>query len=124
MGQALTPFPTAVSQHPSNPRYGSRLLPQVVDELAYSDPKRIYASIPHSPDWSYGFRDVSMLQVSRAVDRVARWLESVAGRSTQFETLCYVGPSDLRYALIFLAAVKCGYKVTLIRHSRLQPEQV
>ena len=34
------------------------------------------------------------------------------GRSTVFETIAYIGPSDLRYAIVFLAAVKCGYKVS------------
>ena len=95
-------------------QYGSRLLPQVVDELACSDPDRIYASIPRSSDLSDGFRDVSMLQISQAVNKFAHWLEGVIGRSTAFETISYMGPSDLRYPIIFLAAVKTGYKVQLL----------
>ena len=91
--------------------YGSRLLPQVVDELAFSDPHRIYGTFPQSSDLSSGFRDVTMLEMSQAIDRAAHWLEGVVGRSTQFETIAYMGLSDLRYAIIFLAAVKCGYKV-------------
>lgn len=94
-----------------NRQYGSRLLPQVVDELACSDPERIYASIPRSSAVSDGFRDISMLEISRAVNKVAHWLEKVIGRSTAFETISYMGPSDLRYSIIFLAAVKTGYKV-------------
>lgn len=34
------------------------------------------------------------------------------GWSTVFDTIAYIGPSDLRYAIVFLAAVKCGYKVS------------
>ena len=34
------------------------------------------------------------------------------GRGTVFETVAYIGPSDLRYAVVFQAAVKCGYKVS------------
>ena len=98
------------------PPYGSRLLPQVVDELARSDPQRIYATIPLSSDLSKGFQDVTMRQVSQAVNKCAYWLEDTIGRSTVFETLSYMGLPDLRYAIVFLAAVKCGYKVSRFEH--------
>ena len=91
--------------------YGSRLLPQVVDELARSNPNRVYATLSLSSDLTQGFCNVTMLQVSQAVNRCAYWLEHTVGRSTVFETLSYIGLSDLRYAIVFLAAVKCGYKV-------------
>lgn len=93
------------------PRFGARLLSQVVDELAHSDPTRIFATIPFSSDLSQGFRDVTMLEMARAVDHFAWWLDEHIGRSTNFETLSYMGVPDLRYAAVFLAAVKCGYKV-------------
>ena len=111
MDQARTEISNADCRNsPSKPQYGSRLLPQVVDELACSDPERIYASVPRSSDLSDGFRDVSMLEMSRAVNRIAHWLEKIVGRSTSFETLSYMGPPDLRYVIIFLAAVKTGFK--------------
>ena len=53
-----------------------------------------------------------MRQVSQAVNKCAYWLEDLIGRSTVFETLSYMGLPDLRYAIVFLAAVKCGYKVS------------
>ena len=108
---AASDVPAAIDGH-VEPRYGSRLLPQVVDELAWSNPKRIYATLPLSSDLTQGFRDVTMLQVSQAVNRIAYWLEHIIGRSTTFETLSYMGLPDLRYAIVFLAAVKCGYKVS------------
>lgn len=92
--------------------YESRLLSQVVDELARSNPERIYATLPLSSDLSQGFHDVTMLRVSQAVNNCAHWLEHTIGRSTVFETLSDMGLSDLRYAVVFLAAVKCGYKVS------------
>lgn len=93
------------------PDYGRRLLPQVLDELAESDPGRIFASVPLSSDVSQGFREVTVRDVARATDYTAWWLEERIGRSTSFETVAYIGISDLRYATVFLAAVKCGYKV-------------
>ena len=103
--------PALVNGH-VKPRYGSRLLPQVVDELARSSPKRVFATLPLSSDLTQGFYDVTMLQVSQAVNKLAYWLEHTIGRSTAFETLSYMGLPDLRYAIVFLAAVKCGYKVS------------
>ena len=118
MGSA-SDAPAPIDSH-MEPRYGSRLLPQVVDELARSKSKRIYATLPLTSDLTQGFRDVTMLQVSQAVNRVAYWLEQIIGRSTVFETLSYMGLPDLRYAIVFLAAVKCGYKVSE-SHDRVLP---
>ena len=57
------------------PRVGSRLLPQVVDELARSSPDKIYASIPRSSDPSQEFRDVTILELAQAVNHFAWWLD-------------------------------------------------
>jgi len=97
--------------HDKSP-YGARLVPQVADEIAKLDPHRIYASIPYSPDVTEGFRDVTFLQLAHAVNHIAWWLHQDFGRSNDFETLAYMGISDLRYTVIFLAAIKCGYKVS------------
>lgn len=94
------------------PHFGSRLLPQVVDELARSSPERIYASVPIHSNPLQGLRDVTILELAQAVSHFAWWLDEHLGKSTSFETLAYVGLSDLRYVVVFLAAVKCGYKVS------------
>jgi len=99
------------SNQSNQPAYGSRLLPQVLDDLAASKPERIYASLPKTFNLKDGFRDVTVLQISRAVNAIAWWLEKEIGRSSTFETVSYLGPPDIRYAIVFLAAVKCGYKV-------------
>ncbi|KAL8833479.1 MAG: hypothetical protein Q9170_004253 [Blastenia crenularia] len=99
------------SSSSSQPVYGSRLLPQVLDGLAKSKPERIYASVPATFDLKDGFRDVTVLQLSRAVDRFAWWLEENIGSSSTFETIAYLGLPDIRYTIVFLAAVKCGFKV-------------
>lgn len=102
----------------ASPQYGKRLIPQIVDELAHSDPTRIYASFQRSTNLSDGFRDVTFKELARAADAAAWWLEKTIGRSDISETLAYIGLSDVRYTVIFLAAVKCGFKVSLyISHS-------
>ncbi len=109
---------------PVEPPYGSRLLPNVVDELAQSSPERIYATIPLSSDVSQGFRDVTMLEVAESVNHFAFWLEESFGRSSSFETLTYMGVPDFRYAIVFLAAVKCGYKVSEVQSLEVLTEEI
>jgi len=89
---------------------GERLLPQVADAHAKFDPERIWASTAHS-DISRGFRDVTFKELAHAVNYVAWWIDGKIGRSNDFETIAYMGVSDIRYGFMFLAAIKCGYKV-------------
>lgn len=98
----------------ADPVHGERLLPQVLDELAISQPNRLYATIPNfEKDLCQGFRDVTTKDMADCVDVLAHWLEMFVGRGSGCETICYLGVPDLRGAMMFLAAVKCGYKVSL-----------
>jgi hypothetical protein len=99
---------TAVS---SEPAYGKRLIAHTVDDLAAREPDRVWATIPLGPEISDGFRDITVKQLASAVNSVAWWIESKIGRSDYFEVLAYLGLSDVRYAILFFAAVKCGYVV-------------
>jgi acyl-coenzyme A synthetase/AMP-(fatty) acid ligase len=45
-----------------------------------------------------------------AVDRVAWLFKEQIRQNTTFETLAYMGPGDLRYHIVLLAAIKAGYK--------------
>ena len=90
--------------------YGQRLLPQVLDELSRSTPDRCHASYPHSLGMSQGFRNVTFQDMACAVDAFDWWINNQLGHSKRFETLLYMGILDLRTVIIFLAAVKCGYK--------------
>ncbi|KAI1824128.1 hypothetical protein F4861DRAFT_277511 [Xylaria intraflava] len=95
------------------PNYGRRLMPAVLDELAESTPDRLYAAIPKTADVNDGFRDISVADMARCVNFMAKWIENLHGRSENFETLSYIGIPDLRGVAISLAAVKCGYKLLL-----------
>lgn len=92
--------------------YGERLLPRILDDYAEVEPEKLYTSIPRlATDLSRGFLDITAKDMAHCVDVLAHQLEGFFGRSSNFETICYLGPPDLRGAMIFLAAVKCGYKV-------------
>ena len=111
MGPMTTANGDAGVDGSSTTPFGSRLLPQVVDGLAKTDPQRIYATYQCSSDISEGFRNVTMRELASAVNKAAFWIKDVIGCSTTFETIAYVGPSDLRYTIMLLAAIKCRYKV-------------
>jgi acyl-CoA synthetase (AMP-forming)/AMP-acid ligase II len=95
----------------SLPSFGSRTLPQTLDDLASSPSDRLYASISKERDLSGGFVDVSCRDMARCVNFMAHWISSHLGVSTDFTTLTYMGIPDLRFVAVFLGAVKCGYKV-------------
>lgn len=92
------------------PAYGRRLVPQVLDELASTDPHRVYAAIPKTSEVKDGYHDVTVAELAHAVHFMSKWIEDKFGKSTDFETITYIGLSDLRGVVTLLAAVKAGYK--------------
>ncbi|KAJ5738945.1 hypothetical protein N7493_002100 [Penicillium malachiteum] len=93
---------------------GQRLLPHVVDYYAYHDPDRIFAAVYNSDGVENGFQDVTAKTVANAVDQMAWWLSKNLKSNSRRRTLAYIGPSDLRYTVIFLAAIKCRWKTFFI----------
>ena len=99
------------SRNAADTRYGERCLPGVLDEISSTDPHRLYAVVPHSTELERGFRDVSFKEIAHCANYLAHLLEKDIGRSADSDTVAYLGVPDLRNVVVFLAAVKCGYKV-------------
>ena len=97
----------------SQPVYGKRLLPNVLEEQSQTNPDKVFAAIARSDALYEGFRDVTFSEVAQAVNFLAYMLQSAFGPTLKydFETLTYIGVPDLRYNIVFYAAVKCRYKV-------------
>ncbi len=91
---------------------GRRLLAPLVDEIALTEPKRTFVSVPRSADLHDGFEDISFSTFATAINRCAWWIEKELGKSETFETIGYLGPIDLRYPILLVAAIKTGYKVS------------
>ncbi|KAH8433484.1 uncharacterized protein LDX57_011118 [Aspergillus melleus] len=88
-----------------------RLLPALLDHRAARHPDQVWAKFPVSPtSYEQGFREATYSQVRNAVNFMAWLLEATIGKSPLFDTLAYMGPGDIRYHIILLAAVKTGYK--------------
>ncbi|KAJ4385395.1 hypothetical protein N0V93_009823 [Gnomoniopsis smithogilvyi] len=95
------------------PFYGRRLVPQVLDELAVTDPQRVYAAIPRTADVKDGYQDITVADLARCVNFTSKWIEEKFGTSSNFETITYIGLSDLRSIVTLLAAIKTGYKLLI-----------
>ena len=94
--------------------YGKRLLHSTIDEIADVNPDKLCACIPRSPNLEEGFKDVTIADFARAIDRTAWWLQDLLGKSTTVGALAYIGPFDLRYFILVAASAKAEYRVSEI----------
>lgn len=87
------------------------LIPDVVDRLAHGRGSAKYG------EWVTGSSVVSItyLQLANVINGLAWWLVNQLGPGSHEhpEVLTYVGPNDVRYSAMVLAAVKAGYVVGL-----------
>lgn len=97
----------------TNHEYGCRPLPSLLDEIADSDPSRVFASIPKGREVQNGFLDINYGQLDRAVSNCAWFLRDEARLSKPFETFTYLGPIDLRYQILCFAVLKVGAEVSM-----------
>lgn len=100
----------------AQPQYGKRLIPQVLDEVAESEPSREFISVPRSSNPQDGWKPISYKQIANAVNRIAQRIIDKRGKPEpgSFPTLTYIGPNDARYMIIMIACIKAGYKALLI----------
>ena len=91
--------------------YGQRLIPHLIDDIAHNNASRTFCSLAKSSNIPDGFQDISYAVFANAINCLAWWIEENLGKSSTFETLSYIGPPDLRYIVLTIAAQKTGYKV-------------
>lgn len=101
------------NEHEQAARWQDDLLPHVVDRLARERPDAEYA------EWVTG-SDVVVInyaQLASIVNGLAWWLvEQLGGPGPHGpapDVLTYVGPNDVRYSALVLAAIKAGYVVRI-----------
>ncbi|KAM0295231.1 hypothetical protein HYE67_000263 [Fusarium culmorum] len=90
-------------------KIGNRLIPQILDDLAATEPDRIIYSWAKSSDLSQGFRHVSARAFTRAVDKTAWLLQRELGETSEIRAVGYIGPHDLRQILLTFACIKANY---------------
>ncbi|KAL4748747.1 hypothetical protein BDW72DRAFT_214572 [Aspergillus terricola var. indicus] len=85
------------------------LLPRLVDYFALKKPSAIYAEYPKSAtSYRAGFYQVTFQDLANVVNGLAWWLTETLGPGNG-GILPYIGPNDLRYPALVLAAVKARY---------------
>lgn len=95
------------------------LLPHNLFNIAEKYPQIAYAEFPCNPlDIKEGYRTISFAEVANAVHAIAWWIEENVGKLNEIdkvgkETLVYIGPNDIRYVVLCLGSVMCGYKVRI-----------
>lgn len=100
-----------------SPQCGRRLPPALLDEIAAEDPERVLYSIAKTDDIRDGFRDINYKTVANAVNRCAHWLKQALG-TDKSRVFCYLGPLDLRYIILVMAAPKAGHTVGHLQRYR------
>jgi acyl-CoA synthetase (AMP-forming)/AMP-acid ligase II len=114
MAARPSPWPQAIGE----------LLPLVLFRLAAEHPDITYAMFPINPtNISLGYRKITFAQVANAVHAMAWWFEGNVGKLGEdkkdgSETLVYMGPNDIRYAVLCLGSVVAGYKVCLLSNTK------
>ncbi|KAI1619274.1 hypothetical protein EDD37DRAFT_217483 [Exophiala viscosa] len=96
------------------PTYGKRLLPHILRDASKAEPSKPLALLFESRDLSKPPRTVTAAELQAAVNTVAWWIRGKFGESRDFEALAYIGVSDLRYQVVHIASILCGYKLLCI----------
>ncbi|RAL03037.1 uncharacterized protein BO80DRAFT_471672 [Aspergillus ibericus CBS 121593] len=98
------------------------LLPDIIEDRSRSDPNRVWAICPVAEKENPGglpsqrqfeYRTVTYGEFSNAINHVACIMKEFLGEGSCFETPAYIGPTNLRYSIVTVAAIKAGYKIFL-----------
>lgn len=94
--------------------YGKRLIPQILDSLASSEPDRVVYSLATSSDNSHKLQPISARNFAKAVDKTAWWLHRQTGKPTFIQTVGYIGPrKSNQKSRMKVGGVRKGIKKTL-----------
>lgn len=98
----------------SSPEFGRRLIIDVIENYAINEPSRPFVYEPVSEDPKDGWKSISYQQLSNAINHLAHELveRKIARGQTDddFPTVGYIGPNDVRYAIVMFACIKAHHK--------------
>jgi acyl-coenzyme A synthetase/AMP-(fatty) acid ligase len=91
-----------------------RLLPKIIDFNAEAHPTKLYAIFPRSELLSEGLYELTYKQFADSINHISWWLDESLGKSQSSNTIAYIGPKDIRYSILAVAAIKTGRKVRIM----------
>ncbi|KAJ5692441.1 NRPS-like enzyme [Penicillium macrosclerotiorum] len=95
-------------------RSEGRLLPNLVDELAVSNPGQLYCIHAKSHKVDDGWHEITFQSLANAVNRLTWWINECLNGDSTSQILAYVGANDLRYSAFILACAKLGHVALLL----------
>ncbi|KAH7310811.1 NRPS-like enzyme [Stachybotrys elegans] len=85
------------------------LIPTKIDNIAGETRDKLYGLWPVAPfSYDAGYRTVTYGNLANAINGLAWWIDNELGSAKDGCILGYVGPNDLRYIALTVAAVKTG----------------
>ncbi|KAM0262593.1 hypothetical protein ACHAQJ_001638 [Trichoderma viride] len=73
-------------------QYGKRLIPQIIDSLAASEPERIVFSLATLSGDSVKLQRISAYVFNKAIDKTAWWLSNLVDKPDSVQPVGYIGP--------------------------------
>ena len=96
---------------PLNKTHEPKLLINIIEEKAKWLSNHTFMRYP-SANWELdGYHTITWKQYADAINKTAHWLDAELGKSTDNETVAYLGLNDARYAIMLGAMVKTGRQV-------------
>ncbi|KAF4930706.1 Non-canonical non-ribosomal peptide synthetase FUB8 [Colletotrichum viniferum] len=91
---------------------GNLTVPNIIDQRAAYEPLREACSIPRTANPRDGWRIITYKELANCVNYMAQVILQNYGAPPKdtFPTICYIGPNDIRYGIMIVAAIKAGYK--------------
>jgi acyl-CoA synthetase (AMP-forming)/AMP-acid ligase II len=84
-------------------------VPDIVNQKARDYPESVYGVWPIDPQsYSSGVRAITYAQLNNIVNGLAWYLSERLNGTKDNEILAYVGPNDVRFTALLLAAIKIG----------------
>lgn len=96
--------------------HGSITIPEAIDRLSYSSPEKILIRFAASSEafQNKNLTPITSKTLANAINRLAWHFSKTLPRLGNLETtICYLGPSDIRYFIVACAATKCRVNVLL-----------
>ncbi len=102
------------------PNGTGELLPNLLYKIAAQYPDLIWTEYSINPnDARDGYRKVTFREFANAVHAMAWWIEENVGKpktNDGSETLVYMGPNEVIFAILALGSSMAGYKVSKLDH--------
>ena len=87
------------------------LLPSLIDKRARETPDRLFCGIFQSLDVD-SLLKITYGKYANAINRVAWWIKENLGEGQGHPVIAYLGPPDILYNILSLAACKVGHQVS------------